>query len=174
MVDLVPTFNIACVSSRAYGYTKRDAGRRLPTMKGRPRYRLRDAWASYVMTVEFDFTPAQYQEFQEFWYGDLNAGLGSFIIGLSLDDPDFYNDQAEQYVAHATGGFNSSYNSYGLWNVTMPIEIAGGFRTNIAACPIIYGGPIDALAPDTIYGGPIDALAGDVIVPCPGVDPNGN
>ena len=173
MVDLAPTLDITCVSSRSYGYTKRDSNYRLPALYGRPRYRLRDSWASYVMTVEWEYTEEQYRQFRDFWYDAIEHGVLPFQMRLMLDDPQFYQGETEIYLVKATAGFSATLNTHGYWDVTLPIEIAGGFRTNIVECPTIYGGPIDALAPDDIYGGPIDALAGDVILPCAGVDPNG-
>lgn len=175
MIDdiLIPEWNIRCVSKLTYGYTKRDAGYRLPALKGRPRYRRKDSWASYIVTLQFDFTKEQYQEFQDFWYNDIEAGSGWFLIPLTLDDPEFYNQGNEVYAVHATGGYSSTYGSHDTIVVAFEVELAGGFRTNIFDCPIIYGGPITNPAPDTIYGGPITALAEDVITPCPGVDPNG-
>lgn len=173
MVDTPVLFDIRCVARRGYGYTKRDSTYRLPALKGRPRYRLRDTWASYVMTIEFDFTYEQYGEFQRFWFDDINAGVDPFVIPLLLDDFDFFNNTEELYVAHAVEAFTSSYSDPGYWTVAVPIEISGGFRTNLFDCPIIYGGPITALATDVIYAGTPSAPSEDIIVPCPGVDPNG-
>lgn len=170
---LIPSFEVGCVSSRVYSYTKREATYRLPALKGRPRYRRRDTHASYIVTVLFEFTEEQWQEFQDFWYNAIDVGIGYFTIPLLLDDPVYFQQTPEVYVAHALDGYQVTYGSDFLYTVSLQLEIAGGFRTNQATCPVIYGGPIDNLAPDTIYGGPIDALAGDTIIPCPGVDPNG-
>lgn len=142
-------------------------------MKGRPRYRLKDTWASYVMTVHYLFTESQYQEFLNFWFNEIKGGLEPFTIHLMLDDENYYRANDEIYMTRATASFDSNSAPHNLWEVSFPIEIAAGFRTNLFDCPSIYGGPISAPAADDIYGGPITALAPDVIVPCPGVDPNG-
>lgn len=169
----IPTFDISCVSQTNYGYTKRDSVRRLPALKGRPRYRLLDVSASYILDLTFTFTPEQYAEFQTFWYHEIDAGLGYFFIRLMLDDVAYYNQGTETYQAHATGPFDSRYSTTNLWTVRMSIEVAGGFRTDPGFCDDIYGGPVDNLAPDDIYGGPISNLATDDIAPCPYVDPHG-
>lgn len=170
---IIPDFQVGCVSTRAYSYTKREATQRLPAIKGRPRYRRKDAHASYLVSLLFEFTEEQWEEFQDFWYDDLESGLKWFTIPLMLDDPEFYQGGSERYLVHATEGFQVAYGNDYLYTVSLRVEVSGGFRTNQADCPIIYGGPIDSLAPDSIYGGPIDALAEDIIIPCPGVDPNG-
>lgn len=172
MVDIiVPILDITCVNRSSYGYTKRESTYRLPAVKGRPRYRLRDSYASYTATVQFEYTPEQYGQFLDFWFNELEAGLGEFLLELMLDDADFYNSNFEVYRVHATAPYQAAYNGVNLWTVSIPIEIQSGFRSNIFDCPVIYGGPIQTPAPDFIYGGPVSSLAADVIVPCGGILP---
>lgn len=162
----IPFLNITCVNRRAYGYTKSSSTYRLPALKGRPRYRLRDSWASYIVSVEWEFTDDQYEEFQRFWYDDLDAGVKFFTIRLMLDERDFYNSGVEVYVAHAMSGFQSTYDTDRIWTVRMEIEIAGGFRAGLIDCDIIIG---DLSSPDVIYAGTPDVLPPDDIAPCEGI-----
>lgn len=172
VVETPPLFNIMCVSKQTYGYRKSESFYRLPALKGRPRYRLRDTWATYNITISFAFTNDQYEQFLNFWYNDISAGLDPFLIRLMMDDAVFYKDNDELYQVHATSTFNANAVSFNLWSVQIPIQVAGGFRTNLFDCPIIYGGPIDSLAVDVIYAGTPSSPSEDIIVPCPGIDPN--
>ena len=163
---MIPVFDIMCVSQTAYGYGKRSSTYRLPALKGRPRYRLRDTWAAYVVNIQWEFTPDQYAEFQDFWYNQINAGNDYFEMRLMLDDPEFYNTGNEVYKVHAVEGFQSTFAAPGYWTVRLDVEVPAGYRNNLAQCLEIYGGPVDNLAGDDYYGGPVDNLADDIIAPC--------
>ena len=164
-----PYLDIACVSSTSYNYTKRPSTRRLPALKGRPRYRLRDTWATYVVDLVWVYTEEQYAQFQTFWYDQINAGADSFDMRLMMDDHSYFTQQQEIYTVHATGGFSSSIDAHLLWTVRLQVEVPGGFRIGQVFCPTIYGGPITDPATDEYYGGPITDLATDIIEPCDGV-----
>lgn len=165
----VPFFNIGCVSQTSYGYNKRASTYRLPALKGRPRYRLRDTWASYVVTLQWEFTPSQYAAFQTFWYDQINAGSDTFEMRLMMDDYQVFDDGTEIYQVHAVEGFNSTFSQTNLWTVRLQVEVAGGFRVGIVVCPVIFAGTPDSPAPNSYYPGTPDNLATDIIAPCPGV-----
>ena len=165
----LPRFDITCVSRTSYGYEKRSSTYRLPALKGRPRYRLRDTWASYVVNLQWEFTGDQWLQFQQFWSDSINAGADPFEMRLQLDSAFASHTGEEIYQVHATEGFQATIDAHQIWTVRLQVEVAGGFRIGLVICPVIYGGPITNLAGNDYYGGPITDLAMDIIEPCPGI-----
>jgi len=159
--------------TQTYSYTKRPSFYRMPALKGRPRYRLKDGFAPYKTRLNFAFVNQQFLLFQKFWAEDLDHGVHGFVLPLMLDDASFFNTGQELYEVHAVGPYQASVDNSHIWSVNFEVEVYTRFRTDFYQCPVIYGGPISAPAEDTVYGGPIDNLATDVIVPCEAVDPNG-
>ncbi len=135
-------FDITCVSRTSYGYSKRPSTRRLPALKGRPRYRLRDSWATYQVQVEWVFTQEQFEEFHTFWYDTIRAGVDPFEMQLMMDDQAYYGLGGEIYQVHAIEGFQATVDAHQMWTVRLPLEVAGGFRIGIVNCPIIWGGSL--------------------------------
>ena len=168
MITLDPDIH-GCVRREGYGYQPSQSSTRLPALKGRPRYRLKDVWPTYIVNASFVFQTMA--EWNAFWAAT-GYGTDPFIAYLMLDSPDNFLETGGEYVVRAVGPWTGTTTPAQLWKVSIQLEVSDGALLYVY-CDDIYGGPLIGLSPNDIYGGPIDGLSGDEIAPCPGVDPNG-
>ena len=170
-IPSLPEGMAGCVTKEGYSYVQNRSADRLFALKGRPRYRLKDANASYHVTVNMEATQAQFNTFQSLWNGPIQRGNNQFIMRLTMDAALIYNAANEAYVVRAVEPWSANNVSWDRWVITMTVEVPAAIAYQITICDVIYGGPITDLAADDIYGGPITNLATDIIAPCEGVNP---
>ena len=154
-----------CASVDPYSYSKRASEYRLPAFRGRPRYRLRDIWASYEVDVSYTMDAGTFAAWQSFWRDSIANGSQPFAMWLMLSTNAIYYS-GEVYTAKAIGQWSGTMVAGNYWHVKLRVELPGSILVIGTLCDVLYGGPIYDPALDSVYGGPITDLAADNIAPC--------
>lgn len=170
MIVLSPDM-YGCVSREAYAYTKNPSQVRQDTIRGRPRYRLKDPGSMYVVNTTFNLPlESGLSAWQDFWES-IDFGTKPFKAYLMFDSAEHFAATENPFTVRAMGAWTATTVRSNYCRINLDLEIANA-DIIYDFCDKIYGGPLYALSLDDISGGPITDLAEDVIHPCPGVDPN--
>ena len=155
------------VSPAGYTQTASQATYRLPSLNGRPRYRLKNTEITFAVNVTIEADDTQFSYWQSFWRG-IRGGLDPFIMTLMMDSALTYDQQNERYIVQALGPWSSALSPDGHWQIQLTVEVPSTIAYQITACDVIW-----ALveAEDDIWAGDITDLPEDVINPCPFIDP---
>ena len=156
-----------CVSRDGYSQGGRTGATRIPALKGRPRYRYKDAYASLVVSVTIEASVTQFSYWQSFWT-TIRNGTDPFIMTLMMDSALIYNQSEEQYVVQALGQWTATQTPARRWRITLDVEVPSAIKYNLTACDVIWA---VTSAEDDIWAGPITDPADDIIAPCPNVNP---
>jgi len=165
MIPVLEQGLYGCVTRDGYTQTAEQSATRMPALRGRPRYRLRDTRASYVVNITMEMSDAQFSYWQTFW-ASLRHGTDPFEMTLMMDAVLVYNSIDEVYTVQARGPWTSSLSPAGRWVVSLTVEVPSDIQYSLTQCDVIWAGPIDDPAVDDIWAGPITDPAEDVIVPC--------
>ena len=101
----------------AYSPVEAQGVSRLNTLKGRPRYELKDTQASHATQVTLQTDRAGFAAFQTFW-ASINYGVDWFLMDLTLDVLG-----TGSFEVHATGPFQTVTEAAQHIKITIPLEI---------------------------------------------------